>query len=65
MARGVKLPTMIDTAQAASFIAAEKQGSTTMRTELVKQADTTFGVTKRDQRFTQQFAAHGRPVRFC
>jgi hypothetical protein len=58
----VHLPAMIEAAQAAFFVAAERQRGATMRAMLVQDAHAPFGIAKGHQVFAQEAHAHRRAI---
>jgi hypothetical protein len=58
----VVFPAMINTPQAARFVATVKQRGAAVRTVFAQQTDLTLGITEGDQVFAQKSHAHGRTV---
>src|SRR5262249_43554709 len=58
----IELPAVIDAAQAARLVAAEKQRGTTVRTAMVHHADPAVAVAEGDELFAEQHQAHGSTI---
>src|SRR5581483_1320036 len=63
LAFNVIFPAVVNAAQAALFVAAEKQRSAAMGAMLAEQADASGAVAKGDQILAEQAHAHRRAVR--
>jgi hypothetical protein len=62
IAGNIELPAVIDAAQAARLVAAEKQRGATVRTAMVHHADPAVAVAKGDELFAEQHQAHGGTI---
>src|ERR1700741_1731665 len=63
VAVGVVLPTVINAAQSALFVAAEKKRSAAVGAMFVQETDASLAVTKSYEVLAKQTHAHGRAVR--
>jgi hypothetical protein len=64
IARHIELPAVIDAAQAALLVAAEKQRRAAVRTAMVHDADAAIRVAEGNQFFAEQHQAHWRAIPF-